>query len=368
MKLPGCLFFLLLLQFSLSHSLSAAPATATLTAVDEADFNRITIEFEPPVLPNGSDTSRLSGNLEVLLEIDPVTDQVSEMTIVDGSFQGSAIEMSGSSFLFGSYDLESSTLDMTLATPNPPGIVDPVTGEFDSAQHSFTVVSGDLSGDFTILGTTSEILFNFSDTPIGGTGIGAGSVTLAPTGTTPTSKSYNVEVLLPIAVNEVFEAEGFEIPIGANGTAKLVGPATIEIEPEDPFVAWTEQNGIAGATQLEDANGDGVPNGLQWALGLDASDSPFPHLLRPDGTTAATVDFTLALPDGGTAAPLTVATITDPTAFSPPRTWAELPFTVLDPASVSSGNPIPQGTTGSISIALPRGDRGFVQLIVGAGN
>ncbi len=183
-------------------------------------------------------------------------------------------------------------------------------------------------------------------------------MTLTPTGATPASKSYEVMVLLPIAVDQTFEAEGFEIPIRVNGTAKLVGPATIEIESEDPFVAWTEQNGIAGATQQEDANGDGVPNGLQWALGLDASDSPFPHLLRPDGTTAATVDFTLALPDGGTGAPLTVVTTTDP----------ELPFNVLDPASVSSGNPIPQGTTGSVIIALPKGERGFVQLVVGAGN
>ena len=358
MKSAGTLFLLLLLPITLSLPLSSAPATATLAAVNEAGFNRITIEFEPPVLPTGSDTSRLSGDLEVLLEIDPVTDQVSEMTIIDGNIQGSEIEMSGSSFFLGSYDLESSTLDATLATPNPPGIVDPATGEFDSAQHSFTVVSGDLSGEITILGSTNEISFNFSDTPIGGTGIGTGTVTLAPTGTTPTSKTYNVEVLLPIAVNEVFEAEGFEIPIRANGTAKLVGPATVEIVPEDPFVAWAEQNGLAGATQLGDANSDGVPNGLQWALGLDASDNPFPHLLKSHRVTAATVDYILALPDEGTAAPLTVVTTAD----------LELPFSVLDTAWVSSGNPIPQGTSGSVIITLLREERGFVQLVVDDGN
>ncbi|MFP6885884.1 MAG: hypothetical protein VCA40_15740 [Roseibacillus sp.] len=359
MKPPGSLFFLLILQVSLTSSGSATPVTAQLAAVNEPDFNQITLEFEPPVLPNGEGTSTLSGAIEVLLEIDPATDQVSEMTIVDGEIEGSPVEISESSFL-GSYDLESSTLGASLATLDPPGLVDPNSGEFDSSQHSFTVTSGTLGGNISapLLGLDEDLTFDFAELPVGGTGFGTGTVTLTPTGATPTSKSYEVVVLLPIAVEQTVEAEGFEIPIRANGTAKLVGPATIEIEPEDPFVAWTEQNGIAGATQLEDANGDGVPNGLQWALGLDASDSPFPHLLRPDRTTAATVDFTLALPDGGTGAPLTVVTTTD----------LELPFNVLDPASVSSGNPIPQGTTGSVTIALPRGERGFVQLVVGAGN
>ena len=96
---PSRTLFSLLLPAYLAQPLSAAPATATLSAVNEAGFNRITIEFEPPVLPTGSDTTRLSGNLEVLLEIDPVNDEVSEMTIIDGTVQGSPIEMSGSTFL-----------------------------------------------------------------------------------------------------------------------------------------------------------------------------------------------------------------------------------------------------------------------------
>ncbi len=355
MKFAGTLFSLLLLPVSLTQHLFAVPATAALSAANEAGFNQITIEFEPPLLPTGSDTSTLSGNLEVLLEIDPATDQVSEMTIIDGNIEGSAIEMSGSTFLLGSYDLESSTLDASLATPNPPGIVDPATGDFDSAQHSFTVTSGDLSGEITALGSTNQISFNFSDTPIGGTGVGTGTVTLTPTATTATSKAYDVEVLLPIAVNEVFEVEGFTIPIRANGTAKLVGSATIEIVPEDPFVAWAEQNGLAGVTQREDSNGDGVPNGIQWALGLEASTNPHPHLLTPDGATAATVDFTLSLPSSGTAAPLLVVTATDLSqAFAP-----------LDAGLVSGGNnPIPTGTTGLVVIKLPKGESGFVRLVV----
>lgn len=344
-----------LLFLSSSSIIVATPTTATLTAVNEQNFNRITLEFEPPVLPTGRDTTRLSGSIEVLLEIDPVTDQVSEMTILDGDVQGSAVELSGSTFLIGSYDLESSTLGATLATPEPPGIVDPATGEFDSAQHTFTVSSGTLGGNISIglLGINENLDFDFTNEPVGGTGLGTGTVTLTPTTSTPTSKSYNVDVELPVAVDQVFEAAGVEVPIRANGSAKLSGPATIEIIPDDPFVLWSEANGIAGATPLQDSNGDGVSNGIQWALGLDASENPFPHLLQPGETNAATVSFTLSLPEGGTASPLLVTTGTDPLQ----------PFTPLGPALISPvGNPIPAGTSGEITIRIPRGQRGFVQL------
>ena len=143
---PAILAFLLLPAFLILPA-SATPATATLTAVNETGFNRINLEFEPPVLPTGSDTSQLTGTIEILLEIDPATDEVSEMSIIDGNIQGSPVEMSGSTFFVGSYNLESSSLDAILDTPNPPGIVDPTTGDFDSAQHSTAKPSTQPSSD-----------------------------------------------------------------------------------------------------------------------------------------------------------------------------------------------------------------------------
>ncbi|MBB21924.1 MAG: hypothetical protein CMN04_03380 [Roseibacillus sp.] len=344
-----------LLLLSSSSSLVAIPTTATLTAVNEQNFNRITLEFEPPVLPTGRDTTRLSGSIEVLLEIDPVTDRVSEMTILDGDVQGSAVELSGSTFLIGSYDLESSTLGATLDTPLPPGVVDPATGEFDSSQHTFTVSSGTLGGNIRIglLGINENLDFDFTNEPVGGTGLGTGSVTLTPTTITPTSKAYNVDVQLPIAVDQVFEAAGVEVPIRAEGAAKLSGPATVQITPEDPFTLWATANGISGATPLEDSNEDGVSNGIQWALGLNASENPFPHLLQPGEVNAATVAFSLSLPKGGTASALLVTTGSDPLR----------PFSPVGPALISTGrNPIPAGTSGDVTIRIPRGQRGFIQL------
>ena len=129
------------------------------------------------------------------------------------------------------------------------------------------------------------------------------------------------------------------------------------IAPADPFVTWTEDNGIAGASFDGDENGDGVANGLQWALGLDASTAPFSALLQPVGDTGATVDFTVTLPAGGSAAEISVLVSDDPETN---------PFAPLTSGSVSTGNPIPAGTTSTVTISLPKNAMGFVQLSVSA--
>ena len=162
-----------------------------------------------------------------------------------------------------------------------------------------------------------------------------------------------MDVQLPIAVDQVFEAAGVEVPIRAEGAAKMSGQATIEITPEDPFTLWANANGLSGSTPLEDSNGDGVSNGIQWALGLNASENPFPYLLQPGDVNAATVAFSLNLPEGGTASALLVTTGSDP----------RRPFFPVGPALISTGsNPIPAGTSGNVIIRIPRGQRGFVQL------
>ena len=122
----------------------------------------------------------------------------------------------------------------------------------------------------------------------------------------------------------------------------------------DDAKSFAEQNNLAGATRLQDSNGDGVPNGIQWALGLQASDNPYPHLLTPNGTTDSSVDFAISLPPAGTAAPLLVVTATDPSE----------PFLPLGGVLINRGNPIPAGSTGVVTIKLPRGEQGFLQLVV----
>lgn len=344
---------------------SANPGTAVLSLVAEADFNKITITFDPPVLPAGEGTTTLSGDVEVLLEIDPATDQVSQMTITNGMVSGTPVSISESTPFVGNYQLQSTTLGAELATPNPPGQVDPSTGEFDASEHSFTVNSGTLSGNISVplAGINEAINFDFAATPVSGFGSPdvKGTVSLNPTGSTATTKSYEVMVLLPVDVLEVFEAEGptgpLEIPIAATGNIKLVGPVTIDTTPLSDFERWVTANLLQDAPFDGDQNGDGVPNGLQWALGLQATEAPYPHLLQPDRTAVGTVNFTLDFPPAGTAAPILVLASSDP---------GTLPFLPLDAAAVSTGNPIPAGTSGPVVITLPKESQGFIRLSVEA--
>jgi hypothetical protein len=224
---------------------------------------------------------------------------------------------------------------------------------------------GTLRGNIPIpaYGINEMLAFDFAADPVGGAGSATtpGTDTLTPTETTATTKSYTATVILPIAVAQSFEVAGptgpILIPITAIGNAKLVGPVTIDVTREDPYIAWTESNGIPGAPFTDDENGDGVQNGLQWSLGLAAGDSPLPFLLQPVGDMGATVDFSVTLPGGGSAADITVIASDDPEST---------PFVPLASGSVSSGNPIPAGTTGIVTISLPKETQGFVQLSVRA--
>ena len=341
----------------------AVPLIANLDMVQEDNFNEITLSFQPPFFGDpGRDTTTLSGEVELLLEVDPVTDRVSEMTITNGTISGTPLRISESQFLVGRYELESTVIGADLTTPEAPARVDPVTGAYDAAQHNFTVSSGTLGGsiNITLAGINEQLTFDFAQMPVGGAGSGTGTVALTVLEESEASKTYDVVVLLPVSVVENFAVPetplgDVEIPVSATGTAKLGGTVVLQLAPIDPFVAWAEQNGIPGVSPLGDSNGDSVPNGLQWALGLDADTNPFPHLLAPSDTTAATVDFTLTLPAGGSAAPLTVLSTSDPAGN----------FGFLSSGAVSAGNPIPAGTSGTVSISLPRSSKGFLRLMVG---
>ena len=346
----------------------AGNTTTTLALVDEAGFNEIEITFSPPpVLPEGMATTELTGALEVCLQIDPTTDEVSEMTILNGTVAGSSINLqegNPNNPFEASYDLSIMNLGASLSTPNPPGVVDPATGEFDGAQHEFTVNQGTLEGSvyFPFVGTQAiDPPLDFSTMPVGGIGEGTtGTVMVTPTGTTATTKTYDVTVLIPISVMQPFEAPGpvgpITIDIAAEGTIKLAGPATVDLAAPDPFQDWAQNEGIPTATFEGDENGDGTPNGLQWALGLAAADPPFPHLLQPMGVAGPTVEFLLNLPNAGSAAEIAVLVSEDPEST---------PFTLLDSLLVSTGNPIPAGTSGAVTINLPNnGARLFLQLSV----
>ena len=117
----------------------------------------------------------------------------------------------------------------------------------------------------------------------------------------------------------------------------------IELRADTPslYDIWATDNAIPGASFGDDHNGDGVANGILWALGLGATDNPLPAL---PVATGSTVTFTL--PAGGSAGDLLVEG-SDVLESG----WADLAG-----GAISTGvNPIPAGTTGTVTITPPAG-------------
>lgn len=327
----------------------ATPSTTTLPLLQDPGFNTITITVDVPLIGADSDTSNLSGSILVDLEINQVTDEVSELTAVSGDIVGAGVSFSRSAFLVGSYNVSSTAIGADVFTLFPPGLVEPEGGNFDASQHAFSVNDGTLSGSFTLLGATSPLRVSFASAPVAGAGSGLGNVSLARIAETSTSRTYDVTVVSPVAVADTFDTgSGILVDVTANGTLKVAGTASTTFTP---YEFWTYANGIEGAPFLDDANGDAVPNGLVWALGLSATDNPIPHL--PDATVAVPAMATITLPAGGTAAPIRIEG-----ALSPQRPW-----TPVEAGAISIGfNPVPAGTSGPITYAFPAGCGAFARL------
>lgn len=342
--------------FLTSSLLVAVEGTATLNVVEEEGFNTIDLDLNPPLLSASSDSTNLTGTVQVRLEIDPENDQVSEITVLDADLEGTPIKLAAGN-AGANYSFESEGLGATLMTPNPPGIVDPATGEFDASEHELTVNRGVMSGEIFILFVANETVdFDFASAPFGGPGTGTGTVELTPKSSTATTKTYDVAVVIDISIEDIVAAGGFDIPISAGGKVKAVGTVTVPLEPTDPYTIWADVNGIAAAPFGGDENGDGTPNGLQWALGLNSDESPNAYQLRAIGLNGGTVEFRLTLPEGGSAAEISVEVSNNP---------GEEEFSLLDSFSVTAGNPIPAQTSGEVVIKIPRtAPSAFVRLSV----
>jgi hypothetical protein len=138
-----------------------------------------------------------------------------------------------------------------------------------------------------------------------------------------------------------------------NGLSFVEGVgAVLAIAVPTDFEIWLSDNSLEGATFEGDSNQDGLANGLHWALGLTTSESPAPHLLTFASSTPSSATYTIGLPTGGSAGDLTVS-------YTPDLMTA---FTPLASGAVNVGNPIPAGTTGTVTITLPAGVQGFLKM------
>jgi hypothetical protein len=328
-------------------------ATTTLALQNDGSFGDININMTPSFGQSSSDTSTLTGTLGIELKINTDNDTVSSLTMISSNMQGTPVSFSGGSFFNPpEYNVSSSTVGVSLTTTTPPGAVDPSTGNYNVSEHPFSINQGTMSGSATLLGQNIPVDVNFAETPLEGANTGTGAnVAISLASSSNNSKTYNVTLIYPVNTTDTLPVnDSLSITVVTAGTVKATGTITVPILTD--FEIWRSDNSLAGATFEGDSNQDGLANGLQWALGLAANVSPVPHLLTFATSTPSATTYTITLPAGGSAGALTVS-------YTPNLTTA---FTPLVSGAVNVGNPIPAGTTGTVTITLPAGDQGFLKM------
>ena len=338
----------LLLALAVVSLDATSSGLARLTLVDEDGYNEIEVSVRPPLLPS-NDTTILSGAVEIGLEIDTDTDQVRTLAASSGAINGSPITFSRTGLVLR-YSASSDALGIDIRTPNPPGYVTSATGEFDASDHQFIVNKGTLTGQVNYLGQSTAIDQDFTTTPFGSTSKGTGTVSIQLTSSTRTSKTYAVELIYPVSTTGTITQSGLTVNILNSGTVKANGSVTVPIPT--PFDRWVNSHNLSDYRFSDDSNSDGVPNGIQWALGIGPEDSPLPHLPKLDRITENTVRYLIDFPGNGSATELTVLFTGD----------LQQDFSELSNSNISVGNPIPSGTSGSVTVELPSGTRGYFQL------
>jgi hypothetical protein len=311
--------------------------STVLTLSDAPDVNILRVTLSAVGIEDEQD-SDLSGTVDAILEIDPATDQVSEFTLKSGDLTATDMDFS----LLGGLIAEVSISDIkgTIAT-SAEGLVDAETGQFSGALHQITLNQGSISG-CSICGAVDE---NFSQNPVSGAGSGTGTVAITRTATEGNIVTYDILVVLPLEFSNPLQ-EGVDVLVDA--TIQLEG--SIEV-PLDPYLGWTEMNGIPEAPFEGDHDGDGIPNGLLWALGYSANDRP--ELFTPDLFIPGQVDLLIDPGPDGTRAPIIVEGSYDL------EEWM-----LLDPFQIwGFENPVPAGEVWPIVLTLS-GDRSFTRLRV----
>ncbi|MDQ8189276.1 hypothetical protein [Roseibacillus persicicus] len=309
--------------------------TLTLTAAT-ADENILDLGLSVSGIAS-DDTSEASGTVSARIDIAPESGEISTLELVTADVTTTGVSFVGT-FIFATvYDLTTSDLGVTLDTPAPPA---PVFDSLCAADfHELTINSGTLTGSSAVGEIPPQ---DFADTPVTGSGSPGDFIEISSTLnvelSTATEKVYDLNFVYPVAITQVIEVtEDFSATVAANGTVRAIGQVSLMTEPPNPYLEWAADNGDSDAPFVGNDFNIELENGLFWALGFEAGDAP--RIFDREAAGA----FALELPAGGTVAEVVVEVATDLDSVEP---WTPLPSGQLSGAV----NPIPAGTTGTLSI------------------
>ena len=340
-RLSFCLRPLGVILFGVLSGLAPAQVriTTSLSLSEEPAANVLNVTLSAFGIED-EESSDLSGAVEATLEINPGADQVSRLTINSANLTATDMSFSLAIGEISVAEVSLNGIEATIAT-SQVGWVDPATGQFDAGEHEVTLSEGVISGT-SVVGEVNE---NFSESPVSGTGSGTGEVALSRMAIKGNTITYSVVVVLPVEFSNPLQ-EGVDVRV--DSTVQFEG--VIEV-PLDPFAAWAELQGIPDAPFGGDHDGDGVPNGLLWALGYDADARP--TLFAADPLIPGQVDIIVEHGPAGIRAPILVE-----------GNFNQEGWTALDPfLLLGFENPVPVGEI-LPTVVLLSGDQNVVRLRV----
>lgn len=259
--------------------ITAAPASSQLSLVTEPGFNQITVTVDPGSGLADTEVTTLTGTVDALFNIDPVTGTASELTFSNGRANGTNMTFSRSILFLGGYNFTVSNLSSTLYTILPPGTVNPINGEFAGNQHAFDIDQGNINGSTNGLIGNNTITESFSPAnPASGTGSSTGTVTLTSPGDSGNFRIYNTVVTLPVTIADTFLAGSTNVNLTGNGTLKFAGTVQVPLNATVADTVWTGAVSQDWKNPFNWSNGVPQENAPQWSAFINTATGNFPSI------------------------------------------------------------------------------------------
>ena len=342
---------ILLSLFLGSYFGNATPVNGTLNLGEAAGENEITLALSAFGFESVR-TTVYSGVIDLELVLDLEADSVTGFQMIGG-----AVEATDVSFLFESPFIFSQTVDTIDYRALPKSLsgmeILANPGVFDATEHVFFFNEGRTVSDGTF-GPSESLV---SDGPFDAAGTTTGTISLTRTQTVSSTITggeiaiyYDADFSVSLDSTSFPDPEDESTFIDTRGTVTAGGMIIVYLHP---FYEWASESFPEAGDALAftaDANGDGMADGISWALGQVAG-------------FQETVDLTfqneegqlqLILPESGTRAPVTIQT----SQTLAPGSWVD-----VEGAAVSTGeNPIPSGTTGPVTISPGSASAAYYRL------
>ena len=324
---------------------------AVLQLGDASGENEITLELSAFTFTS-TRTTIYSGTIELDMMVDFQAHKVTGFGMAGGQ-----VEASDVSFLFESFPIFSQTVDTIdyKGVPLSPDGFETFAspGVFDANKHVFYFNEGRTVSE----GSFGESESLVSDGPFNAAGTTTGTIDLVdPLSVFSTINGELISVDYDVKFSVSLDSKSYPDPgdettyVDTTGTVTASGQVTAYTHP---FFEWAVQSFPEAGNALAftaDANGDGMMDGISWALGQEVG---FEQALDLNFQSPGQ-QLQLDLPKDGTRAPVTIQT----SGTLAPGSWVD----VADEDLSNGENPLPVKSSGLITISPSAASNGFFRL------